>query len=127
MPDRSNVTYFLHTGNYSEPHVRNDPPSNDLISYQSDFDHPCQLRDLVAESWNHTVLDSGASKTVCGRVWLQTYVDCLSVEDKSLITYCESSSVFRFGDGQHVQSTSVVHLPAYIRNKRILINTDAVD
>ena len=93
-PDRSSATYFLDTVNCSEPHVWNDPPSNDITLYQSDFYHAGQLHGPVAESWNHAVLDSSASKTVCGRVWLQTYVDCFSAEDKSLITYHESSRFF---------------------------------
>ena len=55
------------------------------------------------------------------------YVDCLSAKDKCLITYHESSSAFCLGDGQHVQSYSMVCLPTYIRNKLVFINTDVVD
>ena len=56
------------------------------------------------------------------------YVKCLSAEDTGLMTICHGSScVFRFGDRPHVQSTSMVHLPAYIGNKKIFINTDVVD
>ena len=35
-----------------------------VVLYQSDYDHPNKLKNLVAESWNAAVLDSSASKTV---------------------------------------------------------------
>ena len=38
-----------------------------VVPYQSDYDHPNKLKNLVAESWNAAVLDRGASKTVCGQ------------------------------------------------------------
>ena len=61
-----------------------DNPTNEIIMFQSDFDHPTNLRTLFSESWNHAVLDSGASKTICESMWLSTYVDSLSDSGISL-------------------------------------------
>ena len=93
--------------------------------FQSDFDHPTNLCTLVSESWNHAVLDSGASKTICGSMWLSTYVDSLSDSDKLAVAYSNNS--FRFDDGRQVQSTSMAQFPAYLGSKRVFIVSDVVD
>ena len=100
--------------------------TNDVTLLQSDFDSPTHLQGFVAESWSHAVLDSGASKAVCGRVWLNTYVACLNVNDKSCVSYSNSSSIFRFGDVR-VPATSTAHTPAYIGNQQLFIDTDVID
>ena len=35
--------------------------TQEVVFYQSDFEHPEQLKTLVSESWNTVVLDSGAT------------------------------------------------------------------
>ena len=100
--------------------------TDDIVMFQIDFDHPSNLRTLVAEPWNHAVLDSGTSKTVCGAIWLANYVDSLSDTDKTTVTYSNSTNSFRFGDGQQVQSQSMVHLPAYLSDKRVYLMSDIV-
>ena len=42
--------------------------TQEVVLYQSDFDHPEQLNTLVSESWNAIVSDSGATNTVAGEV-----------------------------------------------------------
>ena len=101
--------------------------TNDVTLFQSDFDSPTHLQNLVAESWNHAVLDSGASRTVCGQVWLNAYVACLNVDDKSRVSYSNSSSIFRFEDGRKVPATSTACIPAHIDNQQLFIDTDVVD
>ena len=36
------------------------------VLFQSDFDYPAKFRNLVLESWNAAVLDSGATNIVTG-------------------------------------------------------------
>ena len=48
------------------------------VLYQSDFDHPEQLKTLVSESWNSAVLDSGTTNTVAGEVWYNCYITSLN-------------------------------------------------
>ena len=38
-----------------------------ITLFQSDFDHPVQIKNLECESWNAAVLDSGATNTVAGK------------------------------------------------------------
>ena len=93
---RSSHTYMVSAPPSAGP---SDNPTNEIIMFQSDFDHPTNLRTLVSELWNHAVLDSGASKTVCGSMWLSTYVDSLSDSDKLAVAYSDSNNSFCFGDG----------------------------
>ena len=41
----------------------------EVILFQSDFDHPGQIKNSASESWNAAVLDSGATNTVAGKEW----------------------------------------------------------
>ena len=50
----------------------------EVVLYQSDFDHPEQLKTLVSESWNAVVLDSGATNTVAGKLWNNCYITSLN-------------------------------------------------
>ena len=43
--------------------------TQEVVLYQSDFDHPDKLKNLVSETWNAAVLDSGATNTVAGKIW----------------------------------------------------------
>ena len=94
--------------------------------FQADYDHPSKLKGLVAESWNSAVLDSGASKTVCGQAWLNTYLNSLNESDQSKVNYRNSSSSYRFGDGNQVMATKSVQIPAVIGNQSVMIETDIV-
>ena len=122
----TNTAYFAETP-YDSDVLEINHATNDVILFQSDYDNPTQLRGLVAESWNHAVLDSGASATVCGLVRLNTYIACLNAEDKASISCKDSRSVFHFGDGRHVQSTKTACIPAYIGPQKAHINTAVVN
>ena len=125
QPHQSTSAYFIHAT--ADPDVLDiNYATNDVTLFQSDFDSSTHLQGLVDESWNHAVFDSGASKTVCGRVWLNTYVACLNV-DESRVQYSNSASIFRFGDGRRLPATSTAHIPAYIGNQQLFIDTDVVD
>ena len=85
------------------------------------------VNDLVAESLNCALLDSGASKTVCGKLWLDLYVDSLSESEKMKLKSEPSESVFRFGDGNKVESSQTVTIPATLGSRDITISTDVID
>ena len=53
----------------------------ETVLFQCDFYHPEHLGGLVAEAWNSGVIDSKATKTVCGQVWFDAYVSSLSDSD----------------------------------------------
>ena len=73
------------------------------------------------------MLDSGASKTVCGRVWLDSYTDSLSVVQKANIVFQTSSSIYRFGDGKIFKATKKTQIHAEIGSHNVLIETDVIN
>ena len=99
---------------------------HEIVLFQSDYDHPKQLPGLVAESWNAAVLDSGATKTVCGRNWFKSFMESLP-DDASPITPVPVSNLYRFGDGNQVEAKENVVLPATLGTKMVGISTDIVD
>ena len=126
QPHQSTSAYFNHTTTHPDVLGIN-YVTNDVTLFQSDVDGPTHLEGLVNESWNYAVLDSGASKTVCGMVWLNTYVACLNMNDKSRVSCSNSSGIFRFGYGRRVPATSTAHIPAFIGNQQLFIDTDVID
>lgn len=98
-----------------------------IILFQSDYDHPKHLPGLVAESWNAAVLDSGATKTVCGRSWYNTFIESLSETDVKKVKTSPVSNVYRFGDGNEVTSTQTATIPAFLGLREIGISTDIVE
>ena len=108
LPQSSSIqpTYFhaMTTDNVSDQHLQsnNDLVSNDyeIVMYQSDYDHPSQMKGLLAESLNTAVLDSGASKTVCGQNWFNIFAGSLTPTERSKITISPSSNIYKFGDGK---------------------------
>ena len=63
------------------------------------------MQHFTGESFSAAVLDSGASKTVCGETWMNCYKETLSVEDQNSITSEPSSTYFKCGYGRKVPST----------------------
>ena len=121
QPHQSTSAYFTHAT--ADPDVLDtNYVINDVALFQSDFDSPTHLHDLVAESWNHAVLHSRASKTVCGLVLLNTYVACLNVDDKSRVSYSDSSSIFVLGMVvEHQPHPLPTFLPTLVINNCLLI------
>ena len=72
------------------------------------------------------ILDSGCSKTVCGSIWIQSYRDTLSVQDRQYLKKNASDGRFRFGDGQIYNSMYSLTIPFYINDQRHFLTTDVV-
>ena len=111
-PDRNstnNETYIVH----------------EIILHNVD-DSEVNLRNLVSETWNCGLLDCGASKTVCGEVWLKQYLSSLTESEKNDVKYYNSKSVYRFGVGDQVQASQGVSIPAYIGITKVQIKTDVI-
>ena len=70
---------------------------------------------VVAESWNAAVLDCGVS----------IYIEILSNEEKSKITYDKSNSFYWF-DGKKIPALKNVKIPALIGSQKVIIDTDIV-
>ena len=80
---------------------------------------------LLGDTINKAVLDSGASRTVCGKEWYDRYVDSLSQETRAGLKELPSDTIFRFGVGK-LKADKVVHLPVKLSDKEILIEVHVV-
>ena len=81
---------------------------------------------FLGDTLGMAILDSGCSKTVCGKKWMSTYLDTLSVQDRKCVRRTESQNKFRFGDGRFFPSYGRVYIPIYIGSKQITLCTDTV-
>ena len=89
--------------------------------------HECCIEKFVGETFNCAVLDSGCTKNVCGDSWLSNYLDTLTEVDQLQVSDEESTTSFRFGDGNLVKSEKTVTFPAKIGHKNIMIRTNVID
>ena len=85
------------------------------------------MKVFVSESLSSAILDSGATATVSGKVWMECYLDSLSEDDRSKVVYAESANSFKFGSGDFFKSIYKVKVPALIGSHSILIESDVVD
>ena len=71
---------------------------------QNDYDSPDKLKFLMAKSWSSPLLDCGAGKTVCGKIWLDQLIQNLDKIDQDQIKFSKSSHIYQFGDGQKIKA-----------------------
>ena len=79
--------------------------SYEVILLQAGFDHPSELKGLLSECWNAAVFESSTSKTVCGRVWLDSYIESLFEGPESKHCVLTSSNIYGFDDGKTSKAT----------------------
>ena len=75
---------------------------------------------------NCAILDSACSSTVCGKKWLEGYIDSLDQSDKRNIQQTGSRRIFMFGGGNQLRSDGEFLLPAEIAGKEVRIKSDVV-
>ena len=85
------------------------------------------LQTLVTESKGYAILDSGCSTTVCGQVWLDSFIESLSDEDRFKIKIEPSAQTFTFGDGNTVKSKQKMTIPCWMGGVQGELSTDVVD
>ena len=99
------------------------PPGYDISPnnlFQNDYDHPLNLKGLVAESWTARVLDNGATKTVGGRDWFNAFVESLSESDHAKIRTTPLNHFYIFMDA----NTAVRNLLHYLLHYLLLFLVD---
>ena len=122
------------------PHVRNvqydskgqytsyeDEEEVQITLMASDVDFDDRVNILLGETFGAMILDLGCSKTVCGRVWFESYLDTLDDDDLQKVKYEASTSVFKFGDGKRKPSLKRVLIPCVLADKNVVISTDIVE
>ena len=82
---------------------------------------------LYRKILNCAVLDSGCTKNVCGKAWLDSYLNTLTQKDAQKVVEESFSSSFGFGDGDSKTANKSVIIPARIGNEDIMIKTDVID
>ena len=97
-----------------------------VVLYQSDFDHPDKLKNLVSETWNAAVLNKGATNLVAGKIWFNCSINSLNSEKKSKIQHHVGTNIYQLGDGNLVQAVENVELPIAMGGKHVMLNTDIV-
>ena len=86
-----------------------------------------KLGELLPETWNAALLDTGATKTVSGRVWVDNYVSCLPEKEQKEVQFNKCETAYRFGDGKRVTANESVKLPAKIGKLLLWVTTDIVE
>ena len=97
-----------------------------FIGYSDNSGSETKLDGLVKDSLGSALLDSGCSKTVCGEVWLNHYIDNLSEFDRNCVKQRNTNASFTFGGGCSEKSIKRLVLPCYIAGKRCLLESDVV-
>ena len=97
-----------------------------ITLFQSAMIPESSMKIFVAESLSAAILDSGASSTVSGEVWIDSYIEGLSSPEQDLVTYSDSSCSFKFGSGEPIPSLYKVKIPATIGEQKLFIETDVV-
>ena len=112
-----------YTQNEEQYYTDND--DNNIVNitlYESE-----RMQQFVGETIGCAVVDSGCSKTVAGKQWLECYIDMLDQDDKQKVTRRKSNDFFTFGKGPKTPSIGKIKFPAVIGTKSIMIETDIVD
>ena len=69
--------------------------SKNKLTLFNDELYNCYINKFVGETLNHTVLDSGCTKTACGLSCLDNYVEALSPEDRGKVIDKQSKTKFK--------------------------------
>ena len=77
--------------------------------------------------FNIAIIHSGCTKTVCGEVWLQYYIDNLSDSDEDKLNIDRFNNSFKFGNSKIVRSNRLVTIPALIGGKQAKLTADFID
>lgn len=78
---------------------------------------------FVHEMQKCAVIDTGCTRTVCGKRWLRDYLKTI----KSTINSKRSHKPFRFGNGKTIYSFKKVVIPAVIADTRCKIEIEILD
>ena len=123
-----NVHFSENDTLYTEEEVKENVNDNaeKPIFFQSNVGNEIEDIWLVGETVNKAVLDSGASKTVCGKEWFDCYVDSIDDQTRKDMKEFPSETMFRFGVGK-LKAMKMVHLPVALCGEKILLEVHIVD
>lgn len=120
MQPRSRVNVVDNVENYEE--VIEEEQIALFTGYNKD-----NLLQLQRDAQNCAVLDSACSSTVCGKAWMDHYLQSLTPEALGEVKRSEGKRIFRFGGGEQLKSEVCVVIPATLAGKSVTIATDVVN
>ena len=82
---------------------------------------------FTTEAMKLAILDTACTRTVCGKPWLDNFLQDLTLDQKSQIVFEQSNEPFRFGDAPVVCSTEKVRIPLEIGHKNCILKAEVVD
>ena len=82
---------------------------------------------FLGEILGSTILDSGASGTVCGLKWYKCFLETIPEKQRKNIKVQDGVRTYKFGDGNSLKSIHSVILLCIIAGMKISISTDIVD
>ena len=85
------------------------------------------LGSLVYESLACAVIDSGCTKTVVGKNWVNHYRETLDEKQLKIMVIEKCFTPFRFGDGLEVMSTEKTKIPGRIGKSNVIIEANIVE
>ena len=81
---------------------------------------------FVAEASKSAVIDTACTKTVGGEIWLDDYVESLTLPQLEETQYLDSATKFKFGDGRHVTAVKKAIIPVEIAGRKCKIEMEVV-
>ena len=64
----------------------------EVVLFQADYQHLASLKNLVSESKKSAITDIGATNTVTGESWMNTYIESLDDKDKAKLVFRDSAN-----------------------------------
>ena len=104
--------------------------TEDVVLFQNaptNDNSPQTMKNFTRENFDMAVLDTGCNVSVCGKGWLDAYIDGLSQKDKESIKTESNKINFRFGDNPTNPSNVKMTIPAVINDKDVMIQTQVVE
>ncbi|KAL5018539.1 hypothetical protein ScPMuIL_004261 [Solemya velum] len=81
---------------------------------------------FLAEALGCIIIDTACTHTICGRKWIDHYLDTLDSEEKFKVKRKTNDKNFKFGDGVQVKSSENMTIPAKIGETVCNIETEIV-
>ena len=85
------------------------------------------MEKFTSQNFCRAVLDTGCNTTVCGKDWLNVYLDSLTNEQKRTVEIEDSNVSFKFGDNSPTISSKRYKIPAVVCNKEIFVIAEVVN
>ena len=94
--------------------------------YNVMLDNTDEMLVFTTEAMNCAVLDSACSSTVCGKDWLDSYMNSLTEQQKKEVKMKESNKIFKFGGGTRLFSDGQYSIPVQLAGHKLMLVTDVV-